>query len=58
MDIQSVMGVVRALLSGAGGLLVTKGYIGSSDLEVVIGAIVTVVPIVWSVLQKKGKVSA
>ena len=58
MNVQEVMGVVRAVLSGVGGILVTKGFLGSSDVEIVVGAVVSVVTVVWSVLQKRGKAPA
>ena len=58
MNVQEVMGVVRAVLSGVGGILVAKGFLGSSDVEIVVGAVVSVVTVVWSVLQKRGKTPA
>ena len=58
MNVQEVMGVVRAVLSGVGGILVTKGFLGSSDVEIVGGAVVSVVTVVWSVLQKRGTTPA
>ena len=58
MNVQEVMGVVRAVLSGVGGILVTKGFLGSSDVEIVVGAVVSVVTVVWSVLQKRGTTPA
>ena len=58
MNVQEVMGVVRAVLSGVGGILVTKGFLGSSEVEIVVGAVVSVATVVWSVLQKRGKTPA
>jgi hypothetical protein len=58
MNVQEVMGVVRAVLSGVGGILVTKGFLGSSDVEIVVGAVVSVATVVWSVLQKRGTTPA
>ena len=58
MNVQEVMGVVRAVLSGVGGILVTKGFLGSSDMEIIVGAVVSVATVVWSVLQKRGTTPA
>ena len=58
MNVQEVMGVVRAVLSGVGGILVAKGFLGSSDAEIIVGAVVSVSTVVWSVLQKRGKTPA
>ncbi len=58
MNVQEVMGVVRAVLSGVGGILVAKGFLGSSDMEIIVGAAVSVATVVWSVLQKRGKTPA
>jgi len=54
MNKESILGVVRHLLTFSGGLLVTKG-IGLDEqmmLEAV-GSIITLIGIVWSVRQKK-----
>ena len=58
MNVQEVMGVVRAVLSGVGGILVAKGFLGSSDMEIIVGAVVSVATVVWSVLQKRGTTPA
>jgi hypothetical protein len=53
MNKESILGVVRHLLTFSGGLLVTKG-IGLDEqmmLEAV-GSIITLIGIVWSVRQK------
>lgn len=48
-----IMGVVRHLISTFGGGLVAQGVLSSSDLEMAIGSIVTLVGIVASVLAKR-----
>jgi hypothetical protein len=56
MNKESILGVVRHLLTFSGGLLVTKG-IGLDEqmmLEAV-GSIITLIGIVWSVRQKAEK---
>lgn len=48
-----ILGVVRHILTIAGGALVTRGYIGSGDLELLAGAIATVAGIAWSIYEKR-----
>ena len=49
-------GIVRHILTAAGGALVTKGMIGEGELELVVGAIITLAGVVWSAIaKKKGK---
>lgn len=48
-----VMGVVRHILTFAGGYAVAKGYLDEANIEAVVGAVVTVVGTVWSVMAKK-----
>ena len=49
-------GIVRHILTAAGGALATKGMIGEGDIELVVGAIITLAGVVWSALaKKKGK---
>ena len=55
MDKAQIMGMVRHVLTTLGGILASKGYIGESDVEIVVGAVVIVAGALWSVMQKKGK---
>jgi len=48
-------GVVRHLLTAGGGALVTKGVVSDGQLELVIGAIITIAGVIWSALAKKKK---
>jgi hypothetical protein len=48
-------GVVRHILTAAGGALVTKGVIGETELEMAVGALITIVGVVWSAIAKKKK---
>lgn len=52
MNIATILGLVRHLLTFGGGFLVTNGVIGSSDLETAVGALTTLVGIIWSALAK------
>ena len=49
-------GIVRHILTAAGGALVTKGMLGEGELELVVGAVITLAGVVWSAFaKKKGK---
>jgi hypothetical protein len=43
------------VLTVAGTALVAKGYVEASDVEPVIGAILTIGSVVWSVSDKRGR---
>ncbi len=49
-----VLGLARHLMTFAGGMLATSGVVASSDVELGVGALVTLIGIVWSAFQKKG----
>lgn len=53
MNWEMIQGVVRHLLTFGGGFLVTNGSLGQSDMEAGVGAVITLVGIVWSVFNKK-----
>lgn len=49
-------GIVRHILTAAGGGLVAKGMLAQTELEMAIGAIVTLAGVIWSAIAKrKGK---
>jgi len=48
-------GVVRHILTAAGGALVTKGVIGETELEMAVGALIAIAGVVWSAIAKKKK---
>ena len=45
-------GIVRHILTAAGGALVTKGMIGETELELAVGAIITLTGVIWSAVAK------
>lgn len=54
---ERVMGLARHLLTFGGGFAVAQGYVSEADLPEVIGAIVTLVGVVWSIAApEKAKV--
>lgn len=46
-------GLIRHLLTALGGALAAKGYIGSGDVELVAGALATIIGVAWSVYEKR-----
>lgn len=50
--------LLRHLLTSAGGALVGKGILAASVIDETVGALLTLVGVVWSVVEKKLKKSA
>lgn len=46
-NVQQVLSAVRWAFATFGPLLVSHGYVGSSTLEMVSGALVSLIPLVW-----------
>ena len=53
MNREKVLGLLRHTLTFVGGILVAKGIVDEAILAEVVGAFVTVIGGVWSVLVKK-----
>lgn len=53
MNKEKVLGIVRHVLTFAGGILIAKGFIEESVAQEVIGAAMTLVGSVWSIVAKK-----
>jgi len=51
----AILALVRQLLTVAGTALVAKGYVHASDVEPVIGALLTIGSVIWSVADKRGR---
>ena len=51
----AVLALIRQVLTVAGTALVAKGYVQASDMEPVIGALLTIGSLVWSVADKMGR---
>ena len=49
----AILALIRHILSIAGTALVAKGYVQTSDVEPVIGALLTIGSVVWSVADKR-----
>ena len=49
----AIAGVIRHVLTALGGGLVTSGGLSGDDMNAAIGAITTLVGVVWSVVAKR-----
>ena len=53
MTQDEILGIIRHLLTALGGVLVTKGYVDGAGLDTIVGALVAVAGVAWSVYQKR-----
>ena len=51
----AILALVRQILTVAGAALVAKGYAQASDVEPLIGALLTIGSVIWSVANKRGR---
>ena len=51
----AILALVRQILTVAGTALVARGFVQASDLEPVIGALLTIGSVAWSVADKRGR---
>jgi hypothetical protein len=49
---EQVLGIVRHVLTFAGGLAVAKGMVDAATLETIIGSAATLIGAIWSVVAK------
>ena len=57
-NLTAVMGLIRHALTTGGGYLAGSGIIAQDQVGTLVAGAMVVVGIIWSLLQKKGKVSA
>lgn len=48
-----ILGFIRHILTFGGGYLASSGFLASSDVDLAVGAIVTLIGVGWSALHKK-----
>lgn len=53
MSQEQIAGIVRHFLSGIGAVLAAKGVVDESGVQLLIGAGVAVVGVIWSFVSKK-----
>ena len=51
----AILALIRQILTIAGTALVAMGLVHASDVEPVIGALITIASVVWSVADKRGR---
>ena len=51
----AILALIRQVLTVAGTALLAKGYVQASDIEPVVGALMTIGSVVWSVFDKRGR---
>ena len=51
----AILALMRQLLTVAGTALVAKGYVQASEVEPLIGAMLTIGSVIWSVADKRGR---
>ena len=52
----AILALIRQVLTVAGTALVAKGYVEASQVEPLIGALLTIGSVVWSVVDKRGRI--
>ena len=52
---ETILGFVRHALTFGGGILASKGLLPESQVELAVGAAITLIGIVWSALAKSDK---
>lgn len=53
MTKEKLLGIVRHVLTFAGGLLIAKGLVDESTSTEIIGGITTLIGTIWSIIAKK-----
>lgn len=53
MNKDTILGIIRHILTFGGGALVTKGFADSQEVDQLAGAIMTIIGVVWSIIQKR-----
>ena len=48
-------GLLRHILTAAGGALVARGSLAESELDLAVGAIITLAGVIWSAIAKRKK---
>jgi hypothetical protein len=50
-----LFGLLRHVLTMAGGYLVAKGYVSEGDVETIAGATIALAGVAWSAFDKRGR---
>lgn len=52
MNLNQIMGIIRAALIFAGGILITTGTISAALEQQILGSALTLIATIWSILSK------
>jgi hypothetical protein len=55
MSKEAILGVVRHVLTFMGGFAAERGIASGEEVQTGVGAVITLIGLVWSVLNKRGK---
>ena len=55
---ETILGIIRHVLTFGGGYLVAKGYLDEASATEVVGALTTIAGVIWSGLSKSDKFPA
>lgn len=58
MNWEMIGGLVRHLLTFGGGFLVTNGTISDGDLQAVVGGVIAIGGVLWSIFTKRAASTA
>jgi hypothetical protein len=58
MNKDTVLGIVRHVLTFGGGFLITKGVADAGEVTELVGALAAVIGVVWSILSKRSKTTS
>ncbi len=58
MNKDTILAIIRHLLTFGGGLLSAKGLTDSGEVEAASGALITLVGVVWSIFEKRARAKA
>lgn len=53
MSQEQVLGIIRHVLTTAGGIVVSKGLTDESTMTAIVGGVVALVGVFWSIASKK-----
>lgn len=52
---EQVLGIVRHVLTFAGGIVLTQGLVDQALLDTIIGSSITLIGAIWSIVSKRTK---
>ena len=58
MNKDTILAIIRHLLTFGGGLLSAKGLTDAGEVETASGAIITLVGVIWSIIEKRSRLKA